>query len=310
MEKNTSIDIVIPTLRRLHIVNRAIESVALQCQEGDKIFVVLQGKDKLSIDDKLKKIVNIIYLKKNNLPMARNVGFWSGKNPIVLFIDDDCIAQDGLLNAHRSSYTDAIIGAVGGGIEDPIFGENYKSQPSFFDIKTGNLIQNFSLQERCETISVMGCNMSFRRQALEEIGGFDIHFLNNALWEEIDASFRILLAGYKIIFNPLGRVLHKREEKGGCREDNYLLYLYHYFANTTYFAFTYAPFKYALSWLKFWLYHLEYFSRFKGKFLLKHNPLLIAAGMMGIVGGMCRFIRYGKRRDISHYIEKINKKVE
>ncbi|MCX7727045.1 MAG: glycosyltransferase [Chitinispirillaceae bacterium] len=308
MEKSPLIDIVIPTFNRLHIVTQAIRSVADQCNQGDNIFVVVQGQDRIFLDDKLKKLVKIIYLKRPNLPAARNSGISAGKNPLVLFIDDDCIAENGFLDAHRSSYTDETVGAVGGWVEDPIFGTNTQIEPSIFDIKTGKLIQNFSSPKERDTISVMGCNMSFRREALEKIGGFDIHFLNNALWEEIDASFRVILAGYRILFNPRAKVLHKREAKGGCRVNNYSLYLYHYFANTAYFGFTYAPFRYASSWLKFWFYHLEYFSRCKKVVFFKHNPLLVFAGISGMIGGMLRFMIYGKRRNILPYIEKITKR--
>lgn len=303
-----AIDIVIPTSGRLHIVTRAIASVAQQCYGSDRIFVVVQGKEKLLLDDKFKELVNIVYLEKPNLPIARNTGVLAGKNPIVFFIDDDCIAKEGLLEGHRNSYTDDTIAAVGGGVEDPIFGENLSQEPSVFDIKTGNLIQNFSSSQKCFTISLMGCNMSFRREILERIGGFDNHFLKNAMWEEIDISFRIILAGYKILFNPAARVLHKRADTGGCRERKHSLHLYHYFANTTYFIFTYAPYKYIFHWLKFWLYRLEYFTRYKKRALFKHKPVLAFSGILGMIGGMFRFMLYGKRRNILPYFEKLNEK--
>ncbi|MBN1758458.1 MAG: methyltransferase domain-containing protein [Chitinispirillaceae bacterium] len=293
-----SIDVIIPTYNRPDLPGRLILSLLYQLRKNDRIFVIWQGNQRPSVTTDDRRIV-LLHQPKPNLPAARNTGLHAGGNPIILYSDDDCIADEHLLDEHRTIYKEPGIGATAGYTDDPLFPSDAKV-PSRFDPATGELVQHFALPQSGPSLSVMGANMSFRRTALEQVGGFDTNFHRNALWEEIDVSFRLQNAGFLIRYSCDAKVKHLRECSGGCRQDRSARYLFHQFANTAYFACTYMPRQYLRSWITYWKYRLEFSARrdeapkTAGK-ILRYRPFLIVAGIAGTLSGCIRFLVYGKR---------------
>lgn len=296
--KRRPFDIIIPTWRRSPTLQETIDVLLRQCREQDCIFIVSQGKIRPSI--KPDSRVKVLHCRVPNLPAARNAGLRAGNSPLVLYIDDDCLVKPGLLDAHASCYHDNLIGAVAGYVDDPLFSGLTTKVPSFFNPATGELIQHFNLPLSQPSLSVMGANMSFLRTALEIVNGFDENYLHNAIWEEIDVSFRIRHAGFAIHYCSLAKVRHLRQPDGGCRHDPLLCDLYHQFANTAYFACTFASLHHVVTWIKFWIYRLEYLSRGnaakKNTGRIRHDLLSLIAGTIGIAAGCGRFLIHGKRR--------------
>lgn len=292
-----AIDVIIPTYNRPEAAGPLITSLYHQLSEQDRLFVVWQGTHPPIIPADYNRVI-LLHRSRPNLPAARNAVLYQSGNPIILYIDDDCTAQEGLLNAHRNAYGEERTGAVAGFVNDPFFPPE-ASVPSRFDPTTGELVQHFGLHMNAPSLSVMGANMSFRRTALEAIGGFDPNYRRNALWEEIDVSFRLQRAGYRIHFRCDAGVIHARHGAGGCRQDEPAMYLYHQFANTAYFACSYMPVRHLRSWLRYWKYRLEYSSRHHDRdsraSTARHRPLFIAAGMTGAIAGTLRFCISGHR---------------
>jgi len=284
------IDVIIPTFNRPKSISNVVSSILPQLKDNDAIYVVWHGSQKPLIKENYK--VHIIHCKPPySLPRLRNFGIKAGCGDILVFLDDDIEAGENLLEAHRESYFSLKIGAVAGRIIDPYF-KPEENRNSFFDEKTGYLLQNFCKEESGPAISVMGANMSFRRSALEEIGAFDENFLKIANFEEVDAAFRIRNAGYEIWYNSKAIVKHLREESGGCRIKSKTKNIFYMFLNTAYFASRYAPKKYLNSWLTYWKYRLEYETRSKVLWF-KHNPFWVLAGIIGAAIGIFRYILFG-----------------
>jgi GT2 family glycosyltransferase len=306
---DTSIDVIIPTFCRPVHAEKLTLSLIPQLSENDHIYVVWQGCDKPHIRE--TENVHVLRSSPASLPRARNAGVRAGKGGIVLFLDDDCAAMPGLLDNHRKAYGDPSVGAVAGRIDDPLF-THYAENPrfcrgpsatgcrnkqedtaAFFDETTGRLQQNFCVEKSQYTVSVMGANMSFLRDALCAIGLFDENFKHNAWWEEVDAAFRLRKAGYAIWYCHLAPVRHLREKGGGCRVDGKRAYLYHQFANTAYFAARHCEKKYRGSWFTYWKYRLEYESR-HGLLWLRHDPGMVLAGILGALAGILRYVFWGR----------------
>jgi GT2 family glycosyltransferase len=53
-----------------------------------------------------------------------------------------------------------------------------------------------------------GCNMAFRRDALEQIGGFDPAYRQRANCEETDVFVRLRRAGWRVVYEPAAAVVH------------------------------------------------------------------------------------------------------
>ena len=288
---NLTIDIIIPTFSRPQFIGPLARSLEKFLKDGDTIFVVWQGAHKPEIQSTAR--LRFIHSAPPNLPKARNKGIAEGTGAIALFLDDDIEAFDeNLLEIHRKIHEDACIGAVAGFIDDPLFTRQGESC-SRYDETTGEIIQNFSLLESRDTISVMGAHMSFKRAALASIGGFDENFKKNALWEEIDCAFRMRKSGWRIRYCPEAKVRHLRAQSGGCRSKSAIGYMYHQFANTAYFAARHAPRVYYRSWFRFWKYRLEFLSR-RRVLWLRHDPRLVGAGILGAIRGIVRYLTRNK----------------
>jgi GT2 family glycosyltransferase len=291
---NLSIDVIIPTYDRPSRVPPLVGFLAGQLTPSDHVYIIWQGAMKPEARD----FPNVHYIQSSppNLPKARNRGIAEGSGEICLFFDDDVeILNFDILELHRNAYAREKTGVVAGYIDDP-FLDKRSGKPSMFDEMTGEIVQNFSVDQSQDTVSVMGAHMSFKRQALMDVGGFDEHFRANALWEEVDCAFRVRRAGWKIFYCAEARVKHLHEQKGGCRRqrEQSIGYMYHQFANTAYFAGRYAQPKYYRSWLLFWKYRLEFLSR-KKWFFLEHDPWLAGAGIAGALGGIVRYVMQGKK---------------
>ena len=292
-QTHSAIDIIIPTFNRESQLQPLVTALLDQCTPDDRIIIIWQGTKKPRLDNNEK--ITLVHLRKPNLPAARNRGLQLSNNPIVLFLDDDISVHPDLLDAHRGFHSEHANCAVAGNIDDPLFPET--GTPSRFDVTTGELIQAFNQSTSSHSLSVMGANMSFSREALQTAGNFDTSFKSNALWEEIDLSFRFHHAGFPIYYCSDAKVTHHRQPDGGCRSDQQIRYLFHLFANTAYFACTYAPIRHLPKWLTFWKYRLEYLTR-KNDTSEKHSLPLLLAGIAGVTDGVIRFITKGKRRGL------------
>jgi GT2 family glycosyltransferase len=54
----------------------------------------------------------------------------------------------------------------------------------------------------------IGCNTSFRREALEAAGGYDTHYGGPNFMEETDLCLRVGRAGWRVLFDPDAVVRH------------------------------------------------------------------------------------------------------
>lgn len=289
------IDVIIATYKRYGAVDILVNSLLKQCKSDDFIYVVFQNIEEKK-DYNNPKIITL-FLTTPNLPSARNLGVKAGHNPILLFLDDDVVPDDNLMDNHRNCYSDLSLGGVAGFVDDPLF-DMKNTCPSSFDSSCGKLVQNFSVEKSQYTISVMGANMSFRRDALLKIGGFDTAFKRNALWEEIDFAFRLLKKQYKIWYCATAKVKHLRNSSGGCRVDSKWKYLYHSYANTAYFGCKYIQGRFLKQWIKYWVYRLEYETRKNNPKVnekLSHDFFCVIASFCGIFSGILRFQMVGEK---------------
>jgi GT2 family glycosyltransferase len=175
---------------------------------------------------------------KQGLSGARNTAVAEATGDVVVFLDDDATARPGWLAALLAPYSDPTVAAVGGvahprwpargvragtarphvlpgadpgngdatGELDWIVGCTYTGQPT----------------EQAEVRNLMGCNMSFRRDVFERVGGFaeDIGRIgkNPLGCEETELCIRARQAyrrvgeKIRIVFEPRAIVDHRVSE--------------------------------------------------------------------------------------------------
>ena len=64
--------------------------------------------------------------------------------------------------------------------------------------------------------SVIGCNSSYRREALVHAGLSDERFAGCGYGEDTDLSFRVGLLGFDLVYDPVVRLTHLSARNGGC----------------------------------------------------------------------------------------------
>ncbi len=102
---------------------------------------------------------------------ARNTGVGATVSEVVAFLDDDAVADSHWLEALASAYADPFVVAVGGTVQANWDGGRPAWFPKEFDWVVGCSYRGQPLRTSVVR-NVIGCNMSFRREVLDEVGGF------------------------------------------------------------------------------------------------------------------------------------------
>jgi GT2 family glycosyltransferase len=103
---------------------------------------------------------------------ARNTGIAASMGEVVLFLDDDAVAEPDWVSNLMAAYRDPQVLGVGGTTQ-PVW---ERSAPRWWPAEFGWVVGCSYRGQPVSTAPVrnlMGCNMSLRRTVLEAVGGFD-----------------------------------------------------------------------------------------------------------------------------------------
>ena len=139
---------------------------------------------------------------KGRLAAARNTGAEFASGELLVFLDDDAVAAPDWLERLIAPYDDEQVGAVGGA-PLPVFEVGRPRWfPPEFDWVFGCAYRGLPLI-RAPLGHLIGANMSARRSALREVGGF-----HSDHEDDMDMSHRIAHAQYRVLYEPLAIVHH------------------------------------------------------------------------------------------------------
>lgn len=209
--------VVINTLNRASHLRVALQSLQYLRHDSYEVIVV-NGPSKDDTEAVMAEYadrIRIGRLDEANLSKSRNIGIAMARGEIVCFLDDDATPEPDWLNALGAVYErDAKIGAVGGYIRDHsgvnfqakvLVCDRYGDSEAFESFDDASHIDN--TPGSWQYFSQTGCNSSFRRDALLEVGGFDEEFAY--FLDETDVNLRIRDAGWTITIAPDAEVHHK-----------------------------------------------------------------------------------------------------
>jgi GT2 family glycosyltransferase len=154
------------------------------------------------------------------LTRARNHGIRQATGEIILFLDDDVEPSPDLIDEHLACYADPAVWGVAGCTLLPGARKLSRSELSpreLADLEAGRT-NRFDLDWPRRTTWAPGCNMSFRRDQLFQVGGFDEAFYGMAIGEEAELCHRLRLAGGHIQYSPNAKLIHLVSPSGGCRD--------------------------------------------------------------------------------------------
>jgi glycosyltransferase involved in cell wall biosynthesis/peptidoglycan/xylan/chitin deacetylase (PgdA/CDA1 family) len=197
-----SFSIVIPTYQRCDVVCRSVRALAELRYPGEiELIVVVDG----STDETAAALraidlpfrLQILEQPNGGASSARNLGAAIATNDVILFLDDDMIADPRLLEEHARLHrdgADAVIGAT------PIHPD---SPAGFLPESVARWIASTEVKSPLSPFDVFSGQLSVRRSAFEDLGGFDTAFTSAGAFGNEDADFGVrLLERFDVRHNP------------------------------------------------------------------------------------------------------------
>lgn len=200
--------------RRPQIV-RAIESVRAQSPAPDQVVLVSDHNEGLAAWARAQFPDVRVTTNPNQRGEsgARNAGVAEVSADLVVFLDDDAVAEPGWLAHLLAHYDDPEVIGVGGAADPDWQSDRPTWLPREFDWTIGCTYRG--LPERpADVRNLMGCSMSFRRSVIERAGGFYEGLGRtgaNALGcSETEFCIRAQQRlGGRLVFEPRARIAHQ-----------------------------------------------------------------------------------------------------
>ncbi len=146
---------------------------------------------------------NVIQVENGGLSRARNIGLQAARGEIVAYLDDDAHPDIHWLRflawSFRTTSHDGIGGPNFPPLDDPFWAFCVAHSPGG---------PNHVLLEDDLAEHIPGCNMAFRKAALERVGGFDRKF--RIAGDDVDLCWKIQENGGTLGFSPAAVVWHHR----------------------------------------------------------------------------------------------------
>ena len=199
------------------MVAETLDALRLQTVSPAEIIVVDTSEcdaTHFMLTERYPEVIQVTHKAgPRNMSWSRNQGILAGQAQIVSFLDDDSIAEPQWVSEIARAYTEnPSAGGVGGriieGLASPVVlpaGQKVTSVDRL-GMTHGNF--NALTPGIAEAGHLKGCNMSFRRTVLAEIGNFDEAY-NGPVRDETDVCVRIVQAGYLLFYNPDAAVQHQ-----------------------------------------------------------------------------------------------------
>jgi len=206
--------VVVVTYNRPAHVRTCLEHLAQQTCPPLETVVVDASPDRRTADV-VAEFPGVRFLR-NDLGMgymatSRAIGVAATIADVVAFIDDDAYAEPDWIERLLLPYADPRVGAVGGRARNGNSGEESEGADQVGLLLPDGTLTGFFAAITPGDIEVdhlIGCNMSYRRRALQAIGGIHDHWPGTSLREDADTGLRMRRAGYRVVYTPTAVVFH------------------------------------------------------------------------------------------------------
>ncbi|HUT32027.1 MAG TPA: glycosyltransferase [Planctomycetota bacterium] len=217
------LSVVVATHNRCSLLERVAEAILAQTLPPDCFELILvddgstDGTETLGAELARRPGVRCLRQPNRGVAAARNLGIREATGDIVAFTDDDCLVPPDWLERLADGYArhPEVVG-VGGRLVAP---------PEV--LRTRAVARLEDHVARCvygagdeEALGGFDCpaggtnNMSYRRAALLEAGGFDESFPPFVWGEDADLKLRLTRAGGRLLYIPVA-VVHLRDYRLG-----------------------------------------------------------------------------------------------
>ena len=229
------VSIIIAVYKDIEALELIFESLNYQTYKNFEIVVAEDGQssimEKFIKESKNKYNFNIIHTTQEDIGVrkskSQNNGIKASTGKYLIFIDGDCILFSDFIENHLalSNEKNIITGRrvnVGPRYSNQLRNKlitskwlennftrkyldikddakNERHSEEGFKIKPNGLIHRLMKKLRKKEFPMLGCNMSFYKEAMLKINGFDEGLGNSAMASDTDLTWRFKGLGYKIV---------------------------------------------------------------------------------------------------------------
>lgn len=205
------ISVCVATRNRAHLLPRLVDALERQQLDPSRFEIVItddastdrtsQVLDELANRSRLR--LRVLRSPNRGGPgAARNLAWRSASGELIAFTDDDCVPTAAWLTAHLDALREVDI-SQGQVLSDP--DQNAQAGPMARRIA---VVDENGLYETC--------NICYRKEWLERLGGFDTGFRQAG--EDADLAWRAKSAGARSAFSPHALVYHDVDSFSWKRE--------------------------------------------------------------------------------------------
>lgn len=211
------VSIIIPSRFRVDLLVVCVKSVIQNTSIPIEIIVIDDGSDSCLISKAMEPFDGIQCIR-NKVPQgfakAVQSGIESASGEFVHLLNDDTRVEPGWLDRPLACFADSRVGAVSplvlidDGRAFPCIdsaGDGYSLAGRAF--KRLHRRPKPSKMSGCWVFGASGSSAFYRKSALQAVGGFPREF--GAYFEDVEVSWRLQRAGWRIWFAPESVVWHK-----------------------------------------------------------------------------------------------------
>ena len=207
------VSVVIPVKDRADDLRNCLTSLQELDYPREKLEVVVVDDGSMDNTPAVAEELGAVLIRSGAVAggpaLARNKGASVASGEILAFIDSDCTAAKQWLMELLPVFADVEVAAVGGWV-DGMYTESaldrYEAVMSSLNLGR----REMSGGKGGDTFYLPSCNLLMRKTAFAAAGGFraELH-----VGEDVDLTWRLRDAGWKIIYLPRGTVFHAHRSK-------------------------------------------------------------------------------------------------
>ncbi len=211
--------VVVPTRNRGGLLERVVAAILDQSLPRELYELILvddgstDGSETLAQELAARLGFKCIRQENRGAAAARNRGIAEATGEVVAFTDDDCLVPTDWLERLADGYRrHSHVAGVGGGLRAP---EDVLARSAAARLEAFVATEVYGAGDS-EVVGGFECpaggtnNMSYRRQVLLEVGGFDESFGPRVWGEDADLKLRITRRGGVLLYVPVW-VVHLRD---------------------------------------------------------------------------------------------------
>lgn len=190
--KEKTVSVIISNFNRKDMIEKCVPAMLRSNYRNFELVVVDGGSTDGALDflqraAKKNKKLKVFVDKTPGRNPARNTGIKNAKGEILIFVDSDCVVERNWMREIIKPFENKKVGGV--------IGRTKADKKGLFWYHMEN-----------SYVQYIGHNSAYRKEIVRRLGGFDVRF--KTAKEDTDLAFRVLEAGYEIVYCPNAVMTH------------------------------------------------------------------------------------------------------